>query len=694
MSQSYGKDKIVLHGCDLLNRHELSRAQDRELQRYINENSDILQILDRPAPGQNAPMKPKRRMKSPSVYASLREKLARGGGLRDIQIGDGSAAKNLTVSRSAGNIPRSIEFESKPTANWTTYTRPPVYTAKRKEVKWLDDFESDRRDPRAKSLSPIPVRRGLYEMSHYGSTGSLGTRGGMSGGVRSVSMDRTMSPAYSYLDKHQDDYNRYETARRFHSRQAGQQQHHEEEKSKFSGYGDRPGSGVELMPTKWHGGEIIRDRAHMPKSIKPKRMYYSPIGDGVVAADGQELVHQPKDLSPRISVTHTRTVERGEPGHDGYNLYERNIVHGGSDYSSDYGGGSGRNSRNTGTLSPCTDTYASGYGLPVGHDQHSQLSPAAQGYGSREQPGSYGHDILLDSPGGYMTGTKAPTYVSPAMSRTPIVDNSRTGNEANPIYASGPTVGRTSGSQGQYGPADGYNTSPRSVGGHQSPNLYSSRDSYVGSPRTDPYLQSPGSDIYATSGQFDAFRNSTNRQRSYSHDPYVEGVADAFVGDGRSSTISETYSRRSESSKRYGVTTDYLITNPRELIHQYATTTPVSVLGIDDQNLANTSKTVTKSFSSTTTEEKYAPYPPYKGGENTQHPNNFARQLRDENLTASQKAANLHQTPLNVKDRTYEQRLSEIRQASSHGPTSNEIDYLTEKMMYGLQTGHPTPPNL
>lgn len=52
----------------------------------------------------------------------------------------------------------------------------------------------------------------------------------------------------------QDDYNRYETARsRSH---ASQRQREDDERSRFSGYGDRPGSGVEFMPTKWHGGEV------------------------------------------------------------------------------------------------------------------------------------------------------------------------------------------------------------------------------------------------------------------------------------------------------------------------------------------------------------------------------------------------------------------------------------------------------
>lgn len=61
----------------------------------------------------------------------------------------------------------------------------------------------------------------------------------------------------------------------------------------------------------------------MPRSLKPRRLYYSPIGDGVVAADGVELKRQPKDMSPRVTVQHIRTVDRGEAGQDGYNIYTK-----------------------------------------------------------------------------------------------------------------------------------------------------------------------------------------------------------------------------------------------------------------------------------------------------------------------------------------------------------------------------------
>ncbi len=52
----------------------------------------------------------------------------------------------------------------------------------------------------------------------------------------------------------QDDYNRYETTRHVIQRQ--RREDPDDGGVKFSGYGDRAGSGVELFPTKWQGGEV------------------------------------------------------------------------------------------------------------------------------------------------------------------------------------------------------------------------------------------------------------------------------------------------------------------------------------------------------------------------------------------------------------------------------------------------------
>lgn len=36
-----------MNGCDLLNRNQLSQSQNRELQRYIDENAHLLSFLDK-----------------------------------------------------------------------------------------------------------------------------------------------------------------------------------------------------------------------------------------------------------------------------------------------------------------------------------------------------------------------------------------------------------------------------------------------------------------------------------------------------------------------------------------------------------------------------------------------------------------------------------------------------------------------
>ncbi|EYC20020.1 hypothetical protein Y032_0023g829 [Ancylostoma ceylanicum] len=64
-------DKIAVNGCDLLNRHELSSTQDRELQRYIDNNAHILYYKDR-----ELPSPPKRRQKS--NYGPLSRSLSQG----------------------------------------------------------------------------------------------------------------------------------------------------------------------------------------------------------------------------------------------------------------------------------------------------------------------------------------------------------------------------------------------------------------------------------------------------------------------------------------------------------------------------------------------------------------------------------------------------------------------------------------
>lgn len=62
-------------------------------------------------------------------------------------------------------------------------------------------------------------------------------------------------------------------------------------------------------------------------------------------------------------------------------------------------------------------------------------------------------------------------------------------------------------------------------------------------------------------------------------------------------------------------------------------------------------------------------------------------------LTASQREANRHQNPLTNDNPQTMQKISKISQQTTRtAPSIKEIDYLTEKMMHGLQSGHPTPP--
>lgn len=71
---------------------------------------------------------------------------------------------------------------------------------------------------------------------------------------------------------------------------------------------------------------------------------------------------------------------------------------------------------------------------------------------------------------------------------------------------------------------------------------------------------------------------------------------------------------------------------------------------------------------------------------------NFLLQIID--LTISQREANRHRDPLNPKDVNFNEKLIEIRRQADKAQPTNDVDYLTEKMIYGLRTGHPTPPSL
>lgn len=58
-------------------------------------------------------------------------------------------------------------------------------------------------------------------------------------------------------------------------------------------------------------------------------MFYSPIGDGVVAADGVELKRSEQDLTPKVEVTNQRIVEKGDRGMAGLKVQEKTWTTGG-----------------------------------------------------------------------------------------------------------------------------------------------------------------------------------------------------------------------------------------------------------------------------------------------------------------------------------------------------------------------------
>ncbi|KAK6109748.1 hypothetical protein QQG55_37205 [Brugia pahangi] len=648
------------HECHLLNQHELSRSQKYELQRFIDQNSHLL--------------------RSPSSQ-----------GDSSIWTKDKGEDRSNPYQRNYGTL---------------SISSSPPNRSSRKEVKWSDDvYQSTAPIRQTSSLSPnwsttsnhlktsnsFDDFYNLYNnynsgnssstntMSYYGNTGNINR------GRDNHFPEYSPTSNYQSYGKHPDDYNRYETARsRSHTLQ---RQREDDERSRFSGYGDRPGSGVEFMPTKWHGGEIITDPEHLPRSLKPRRLYYSPIGDGVVAADGVELKRAPKDMSPKITVTHSRTLDRGEPGHDGYNIYARTTTHDlGNDYGSDMGG-SGRDSRLTGGISPGSDSYG----------QQSGVSPGMS-YGGRDsdykRPGSG-----AGGAGGYSTGSGGGStpfgHGKDYSSDTGSGDIGYPGGRGGYIdNRKGCDIDKDYDMESPKSGVDGYGSGIRGTNsyGTESRNMISPNYRYHSPTATATFQHSPAyHDSHNTFGftsQSDPFVSDRGRSQSVDllnghHDSYGDY---GFKNDGRLSESSALHeSVKSERYHKFDVTKDYLITNPRELIHQYATTTPVSILEIPE-----TSRTVKKMYSSTT-EEKYVPYPPYKGSDAVVHPNNFVRQLRDEGLTVSQREANRHQNPLTTDNPEIAHKISEIRKETSRAaPTNKEIDHLTEKMMYNLQSGPST----
>ncbi|KAI6214842.1 hypothetical protein M3Y94_00316000 [Aphelenchoides besseyi] len=363
-------DKVVVNGVDLVNRAELSASQNRELQRYIDSHSHLLGFYNRP-------------------------KDEKEGGK---SVGEYAGGRYDTASLS--RLPRNSNYDADSTRGTQSLNRigSPYseYGGKRKGVSFADGIDSQR----ARSHSPSHGGRssgygsvysdpydslnrsgsrndnGKYDANRQrgGNTASPYSTGDRGFGPKSWAdqslrsrtespstpfkwapyksyegseerrsvepplpswlKDRGLTSAYSTLERHPDNYNRYDTER-YRSR-TSRSSHEKDEEIKFSSYGDRLGSGIELTRKRWTGGELITDPTYLQKSLRPRRMYYSPIGDGVVAADGIELKRGPPDLSPRVHVTHERVVEH-DRGRAGRRVYEHTWDTGGRPSGNDDG---------------------------------------------------------------------------------------------------------------------------------------------------------------------------------------------------------------------------------------------------------------------------------------------------------------------------------------------------------------------
>uniref|UniRef100_A0A914NDW5 Uncharacterized protein n=1 Tax=Meloidogyne incognita TaxID=6306 RepID=A0A914NDW5_MELIC len=139
---------------------------------------------------------------------------------------------------------------------------------------------------------------------------------------------KTDLPTYSALPRSMDDFNRFQSHE--HREEQLRKSQERDEAVKFYGYGDHRDSGLELKPKRWQGGEAVTDPNIMKKSLKPRRLFYSPIGDGVVEADGIEMKYPPRDLTPRRYVYHQRFTEQ-DPGAPGIRVSEKTWHEGGDD---------------------------------------------------------------------------------------------------------------------------------------------------------------------------------------------------------------------------------------------------------------------------------------------------------------------------------------------------------------------------
>ncbi|KAL3125026.1 hypothetical protein niasHT_000631 [Heterodera trifolii] len=373
-------DKLVVNGVDLVNRDQLSVSQNRELQRYIDANAHLLGFLDKDNEQQQQTDGggEKRTPLTISVTEQKFSPISPGqtSGISD-KLPLSSAASSFS-SPAYGRPPSAFAAASLNRAG-SPYSMGggSEYGGRRKGVSWSDVVEEPRPTTRTRSNSPPPasfIRHsmpalgkdspsgyGTDEGRHYRNgasddgtldgghdgrlnydryrhssqnpfdradgwvssnpwTGSLDHRGGRSRDRERQgtpgSFFKPDLPTYSALGRSPDNFNPFQTHLHREEAKGLRKSQEREDMIKFHSYGDHKVSGIEMKPKGWTGGEIVTDREIMKKSIKPRRFYYSPIGDGVVAADGIEMKRPPPDLSPRRYEYYQRHVEhdQGKPG--------------------------------------------------------------------------------------------------------------------------------------------------------------------------------------------------------------------------------------------------------------------------------------------------------------------------------------------------------------------------------------------
>lgn len=197
------------------------------------------------------------------------------------------------------------------------------------EIEEYIPYDYDQQNSHSLANSMPPLRNHLKRASSYepysSNSNPWGTYWAGTGNTNKPERwhkQKSFLPTYSALGRNQNDYNKYSTTR--YREQQNRQSKEKDDAIRFCGYGDHRVSGVcEPMPTYWSGGELVTDPRYLTKSLKPRRLFYSPIGDGVVAADGIELKRLPPDLTPKVSVIHQRYVEKGDPGSAGLKVYEK-----------------------------------------------------------------------------------------------------------------------------------------------------------------------------------------------------------------------------------------------------------------------------------------------------------------------------------------------------------------------------------